>query len=293
MKLTALYHQIYCIMDIELARTFLEIVRTGSFLAAAEALHVTQTAVTARIQNLESLLGCRLLVRNRTGATLTDNGQHFVAHATQLLQTWKAAQRDLPLPQGQAQLISLGCETSLWNPLLSEWLIQIERDYPQTAVQIDVGDRERLQEKLRMGLLNAVLVHQPEYWPDIQIEQLLEEKLIMVGATQNSEPYIYIDWGDAYQKQHNAALPQLTQAQVQMNLGPLALHYLLEHGGRGYFRTRVVQRHLQNGTLTRIADTPEFSYPVFVMYRSNDNNQALANTLTSLQHAAHNLTDWG
>lgn len=36
-------------MDIDLARTFLEVVRTGSFMAAAERLHVTQTAVTARI----------------------------------------------------------------------------------------------------------------------------------------------------------------------------------------------------------------------------------------------------
>lgn len=279
-------------MDIELARTFLEIVRTGSFLAAAEALHVTQTTVSARIQNLEGLLGCRLFVRNRTGATLTDHGQHFVAHATSLLHTWKAAQRDLPLPEGQAQLISLGCETSLWSPLLSEWLLHLQQHHPQTAVQIDVGDRGRLQEKLRMGLLNAVLVHQPEYWPDIQIEQLLEEKLIMVTATEVSEPYIYIDWGETFRKQHNAALPHLSQTQVQMNLGPLALQYLLERGGRGYFRTRVVQRHLHSGALQRVPDTPEFAYPVFVMYRSNDKNDALKDTLKSLVLAAANLTDW-
>src|SRR5690625_7782267 len=58
-------------MDIELARTFLEIVRTGSFMAAAERLHVTQTAVTARLQNLQGQLGCRLFVRNRSGAPLS------------------------------------------------------------------------------------------------------------------------------------------------------------------------------------------------------------------------------
>lgn len=279
-------------MDIELARTFLEIVRTGSFLAAAEALHVTQTAVTARVQNLESLLGCRLFIRNRTGATLTHNGQHFVAHATQLLQTWKAAQRDLPLPEGQAQLISLGCETSLWSPLLSQWLVQLKHDHPQTAVQIDVGDREGLQEKLRLGVLNAILVHQPEYWPDIQIEQLLEEKLIMVEAAHNRDPYVYVDWGETFKKQHDAALPHLAQAQMHINLGPLALQYLLEHGGRGYFRTRVVQRYLQQDLLKRTAEAPEFTYPIFVMYCSSDTNEALENTLNSLKHAATDLTQW-
>ena len=43
-------------MDLELARTFLAVVHNGSFVAAAERLHVTQTTVTARIQNLEALL---------------------------------------------------------------------------------------------------------------------------------------------------------------------------------------------------------------------------------------------
>ena len=48
-------------MDIDLTRTFLEIVRSGSFIAAAERMHVTQTAITARIQKLESHLGLSLI----------------------------------------------------------------------------------------------------------------------------------------------------------------------------------------------------------------------------------------
>ncbi|MES2182783.1 MAG: LysR family transcriptional regulator, partial [Pseudomonadota bacterium] len=59
-------------MDIDLARTFLEITKTGSFIKAAEQLHVTQTAVTARMHNLEEQLKCRLFVRNRNGASLTE-----------------------------------------------------------------------------------------------------------------------------------------------------------------------------------------------------------------------------
>ena len=67
-------------MDIELARTFIEIVRCGSFVAAAERLHVTQTAITARVQNLETQLNSKLFVREagkqlvwRYKATLADS----------------------------------------------------------------------------------------------------------------------------------------------------------------------------------------------------------------------------
>ena len=83
-------------MDIELARTFLVIVRSGSFVAAAEQLCVTQTTVTARVKNLEAQLKCPLFVRNRAGASLTIHGEHFVPYAHQLLQTWEAARSTLP-----------------------------------------------------------------------------------------------------------------------------------------------------------------------------------------------------
>ncbi len=76
-------------MDIELARTFLEITRGGSFIAAAERLHVTQTAITARVQKLEAQLGCSLFVRNRAGARLTANGEKFIGYASQLVQSWE------------------------------------------------------------------------------------------------------------------------------------------------------------------------------------------------------------
>ena len=62
-------------MDISLARTFLEIVRSGSLIAASEQLHVTQAAITARVQSLESQLNCTLFVRNRAGARLTADGE--------------------------------------------------------------------------------------------------------------------------------------------------------------------------------------------------------------------------
>jgi DNA-binding transcriptional LysR family regulator len=61
-------------MDTELARTFLAVATSGNFVAAASRLHVTQSTVSARIQNLEAALGRRLFLRGRSGATLTPAG---------------------------------------------------------------------------------------------------------------------------------------------------------------------------------------------------------------------------
>ncbi|ROU01679.1 LysR family transcriptional regulator [Marinobacter sp. R17] len=258
-------------MDIELARTFLEIVRTGSFMAAAERLHITQTTVTARVQNLESQLGCRLFIRNRSGATLTTHGERFASRASQLVQTWDSARRELPLPEGSDSVVTLGAETSLWNPLLLDWLSALKDDAPHLALRIEVSEPRTLHERLEQGVMDAALIHQPNYWPGMQVEQLLEEKLILVRTTGQPGPYIYVDWGAHFRHQHDAAYPENARPRLNFNLGPLAIQHLLRNGGSGYFRTRVAQPYLENGSLERVAEAPEFSYPAYLVYpRASD-----------------------
>ena len=270
-------------MDIELARTFLEIVRTGSFMAAAERLHITQTTVTARVQNLESQLGCRLFVRNRSGASLTENGERFAGHASQLVQTWEAARRELPLPEGAGSVLTLAAEISLWNPLLLNWLSALAGAVPEVALRVEVGEPRSLHERLEQGVLDAALVHQPDYWPGMQVEHLLEEKLILVRTPHTGEPYVYVDWGAHFRQQHDAALPEKARASLSMDLGPLAIHYLVSRGGSGYFRTRVAQPWLEQGALVKVENAPEFSYPLYLVYSRAKSSAVLTNAFTVLR----------
>jgi len=279
-------------MDIDLARTFLEIIRSGSFIATAERLHITQTAVTARVRSLETQLGCKLFVRNRAGARLTSDGERFVGYADQLVQTWETARRDLPLPRGYDNLLSLGSEVSLCNPLMLAWVRRLRQGMPDHAFRNEVASGEDLQKQLALGVLDAALVHQPEYRPGLQVEQLLEEKLIQVVHSAIPSPYLYVDWGPTFRSQHDRALPEHIRAALSFNLGPLALQYLLQHGGRGYFRTRVVQRYLDEGMLKRVEQAPEFSYPVYVVYPRAAESAALSTAIALLREAADEEYDW-
>lgn len=270
-------------MDIELARTFLEIVRTGSFIAAGARLHVTQTTVTARIRNLETQLGCRLFIRNRAGARLTHDGERFLVHAGQLIRTWEAVRQELPLPEGVSTMLTIGSEISLWNPLLLDWLSALRGQRQQTAVQIQVGEWRSLHEKVEQSVMDAAVVHQPNYWPGMQVEQLLEEKLIRVRSVHGEEPYVYVDWGESFRRQHDAALPELSHSAVRVDLGPLALEYLLQQGGSGYFRTRVVQPYIDKGLLQRVPAAPEFTYPIYLIYAREKQTEQLLQALVVLR----------
>lgn len=88
-------------MNIELARTFIAIVSTGSFIRASERLNVAQTTVSARIRNLEQLLGRDLFVRNKGGANLTPAGQQFLRHAPMFIQLWQRTLHQVAVPPGR------------------------------------------------------------------------------------------------------------------------------------------------------------------------------------------------
>ncbi|MCG6539857.1 LysR family transcriptional regulator [Pseudomonas sp. KSR10] len=279
-------------MDIDLARTFLEIIRSGSFIATADRLHITQTAVTARVRSLETQLGCRLFIRNRAGARLTADGERFVAYATQLVQTWETARRDLPLPRGYDKLLLLGAEMSLCNPLMLAWVQRLRQVMPDHALRNEVASGDELQKQLDLGALDAALLHQPEYWPGLQVEQLLEEKLIQVVHASEPDPYLYVDWGPAFRQQHDLSLPGHMRAALSFSLGPLALQYLVQCGGRGYFRTRVVQRYLDEGVLKRVEQAPEFSYPVYLVHSRAAQSPALLKALELLREVARDDYDW-
>lgn len=276
-------------MDIDLARTFLEIVRTGSFMAAAERLHVTQTTVTARIRNLEAQLGCRLFTRNKRGAAPTEHGERFVVHANRLISAWERARRELPLPQGTQSLLRLGGEISLWNPLLLNWSLLLQQQRPSWALELEVGEWRALHDKLEQGLLDATLAHQPDYWPDIQVELLLEEKLIMVRAKNSDQPYIHIDWGETVRRQHSIALPEYSRAALGTNLGPLGIQFLLHHGGSGYFRTRAVQSYIKDGQFEPVPGAPEFNYPIYLVYHRQRTSPLLLDAVNLLRE---HIADW-
>src|SRR3546814_610679 len=133
-------------MDISVARTFLEVVKTGSFVSAAANLNLTQTAVSARIRVLEDQLDRPVFTRNKAGAKLTPAGEQFLRFATTLVQVWDRARRAAALPPGRETVVTVGAELSLWSPLLRHWLLWMRRECPDLPPRPHVHALERPQQ---------------------------------------------------------------------------------------------------------------------------------------------------
>jgi DNA-binding transcriptional LysR family regulator len=281
-------------MDLNLARTFLEIVATGNFLRASERLHLTQTAVSARVRSLESLLGRKLFVRNKSGAALTPAGEQFLRYAQTLLQVWERARHQVAVPPGRRALVTVGGELSLWDPLLLDWLLWMRHAAPQLALRAEVGLPESLVDQVAEGTLDIAVVYAPHQKPGLKIELLIEEQLVLVttshqGRLQPKTDYVFVDWGAEFVARHNVAFPELSNAGTYVGLGPLGLRYILEAGGSGYFRLNMVQPHLDSGRLRLIAGATGIAYPAYAVYSESADSKLLTPALAGLRHVAATL----
>lgn len=266
-------------MDIALARTFLEVAGSGSFVAAAERLNLTQTAVSARIRSLEEELGRRLFVRNKAGARLTPAGERFHRDAIILIHAWERARQRIALPAGRENVASIGGELSLWTPLLANWLTWMHDHHPSLALNAEVGQITQLLERVREGALDLAVLYEPPAQPGLTVELLANEKLIMVTTAEGRAPsvddYVHVGWGSLFNDSIRSAFPDLSNAAVSISLGPLALGYILTVGGSGYFRSNVAKPFLEQKRLFYVPNAPEISYSVHAVYSNNSDPELL------------------
>lgn len=274
-------------MDIELARTFVEIVSTGSFIKAADRLHVAQTTVSARVRLLEQQLGRPLFVRNKGGAVLTPAGEQFLRFAPRFIQLWQRARQQVAVPEGHSAVLTVGSEVSLWQPILLEWVRMMRRSYPDIALRVHVDVPQDLSARVADGVVDIAIMYAPQHRPGLQIDLLMEEELVLVTTDLSiyraKDPgYVHVEWGPDFALHHGVSFPDVTPSLVA-NLGPLALSYVLSEGGSGYFRMHTVQPHLESGQLHLVPGAPHFSFPVYVLHSATADPATLDPALAVLR----------
>ena len=159
-------------VDIELARTFIEIVSTGSFIKAADRLHVAQTTVSARVRLLEQQLGRPLFVRNKGGASLTPAGEQFLRFAPSFCTVVAARKQQVAVPEGHRAVLTVGSEVSLWQPLLLRWVRMMRHSHPDIALRVHVDVPQDLITHVAAGLVDIAIMYAPQHRPGLEIDLL-------------------------------------------------------------------------------------------------------------------------
>lgn len=120
-------------MSINKYSTFLKVVEAGSITAAASDLGHTQSGVTQLINALEKDLGVRLLIRNRSGIQLTEEGKHLYPYIEKIVSAnIQLKQAATALCHPEEQVIRIG----VFKSVAVNWLPEIIKEYQQIAPNI-------------------------------------------------------------------------------------------------------------------------------------------------------------
>jgi DNA-binding transcriptional LysR family regulator len=278
-------------MDIELLRTFLEVARTRHFGKAATELCVTQSAVSARIRQLEQTLGKPLFTRSRNNIQLTPEGRQLHKHAESIVQVWARARQETGLGAEFTGGLAIGAMLDLWETLLGDWAQRLRTHMPETALQVETGTADLLIRKLLDSVIDLAVLFEPLQAPELEIRELGIINLVMVATRAGLKPeeacrsgYILVDWGTAFARNHARLFPELPAPALHMNLGLLARRYLDRCEGAAYLPEQMVSTAHGSRRLYRVKSAPQIERTAFAVFRTgSDRKDTIRQALALLQ----------
>ena len=158
---------------------FLQVLERGTFSDAARAMGYTQSAVSQMVKNLEEELGVTMLVRSRTGVTLTREGELLlpsirgVANARQLLSEYAANLRGL-----ESGTVRIGTFTTVSSSLLPPVIKRFKEAHPGIRFELHQGLYADVEALVRDGVVDFGFTDLVRCG-DLQHEPLLRDSMML------------------------------------------------------------------------------------------------------------------
>jgi DNA-binding transcriptional LysR family regulator len=189
---------------------FMKAIETGSFTKAAEELGYTQSAISQMVHSLEEELSTILILRSRTGITLTPDGEEFLPYIKKICNSHRELKEKMKEMEGlESGHIRIGVFSSVschWLPgLMKDFKLQ----YPAVHFELHQGDYTEISTWIKEGSVDFGFVN-PKAVSNLTTTPLKDDEMFAVLpkghglAEQNevtlkellNEPYILLDEGD-------------------------------------------------------------------------------------------------
>lgn len=276
-------------MDVDLLKTFIEVQHTRHFGRAAENLFITQSAVSARIRQLEDELGVRLFMRDRNNIQLTTAGKKLLHHAEAIIASWNHARLDVAVSEDVGQHVAVAAIPQLWDIFVTDWLARVHRKYADIAMTAESLSTESLTRRILDCSIDAGFLFEPPRLPELTIIPVSSLRLLLVSSHADCDTgqalergYIYVDWGGDFANRHARLLPGPPTPILRIGVGSAALHLLQTFGGTAYLAETLVAQALEEQRLFRVTDGPVIERQVYAIYRQDTDRSELLERLLAL-----------
>lgn len=270
-----------------------------SFTRAADALFMTQPAVTFQIKQLEEQYGTRLFERRHTGISLTPAGELVLGYAERILALSDEMETRLGEMTGEMRgPLLVGASTTIAEFMLPRVLGEFNALYPQVRARLIVANSESIEGRIAEHTLDVGLIEAPARTAGLSSQICCEDELQVICAPDyplaglpaiapgQLSDYEFIsrepgsgtrEVTDAYFRAHRLAPDSL---KTQMELGsPEALKGVVSTGlGFAIVSRTVVDKEIRLGTLVAIPLNPALKRSLYLIHPQDRFQSRLAET---------------
>ena len=163
-------------------RTFVEVARRQSVNQAADALAVTQPAVSKTLKELEEIAGARLMERGRSGVALTPVGEMFLHYAGSALAALERGMDGINHAREGGQSLTIGALPSVAARVIPSAVASFKESLPEVRLQIVTGPNPFLLDLVRNGELDLVVgrLGPQESMVGLNFDHLYSERIAVV-----------------------------------------------------------------------------------------------------------------
>ena len=164
-------------------RCFVEVARCGTFMAAAARLYMTQSSLTNVIQQFEDSVGVKLFDRSTRRVSMTDEAEHYLAEAEQLVKRFDASISDLKaFASVQRGHLRIAAAASVIDYYLYRVIEVFKRDFSEITISIRDAGAQRVEQMVAEGTIDFAVAAQHNGLEDLIYTPLLSDRYgIVVG----------------------------------------------------------------------------------------------------------------
>lgn len=175
-------------MEFRQLEFFVRIVDARTVSRAADALGISQSALSRQIQQLETAVGRHLLRRHGRGVVPTEAGQRLYGHARQLLDLKAAALSDVRELGGDiVGRVTVGLPSRVAAVITPTLVALFRKALPRATISIAEGLSVAVKEMLLAGKVDVALLYEPDPSDALEYESLFREPLVLTVANGEAQ----------------------------------------------------------------------------------------------------------
>ncbi len=173
-------------MDLLLLRSFLAVADAGGISAAANRLHITQPALSRRLQQLEEQLGATLLDRGRKGARLTELGRLVQREGRLILTRYEQLQEQVRARQAlRGGVVRIGGGATAVSYILPGAIAEFQSHHPSVRFRLKESGSSEVADDVRSGELEVGLATLPVRDQGLEVRPLMTDRIVLVARSDH------------------------------------------------------------------------------------------------------------